>query len=185
MQLSSRRTVSHHCVLSYFPKQHTNKNWGLRPYGMLRSVRWQFATDVSGQLMGPISEGKAVQDVLVCGCSVDTNFSESVVASSWMLQGCWDSTSHFVVVRVMFFVLFLCIYVVFVYLCSFYNCNCAVEPERKIVMNDLLHYNYICYNYYNYNHCHPVYEQSLHWCSDVQENRKTWGEPSLATLNRD
>ena len=98
---------------------------------------------------------------LFCGGgSVATHFSESATASSWTLQGCWDSTSHLVVERVLFFVLFLCIYVVFMYFCLCYNCTRAVEPERKLIMNDQLNYHHIYHNYYHYHQCHPV---NGHW----------------------
>jgi hypothetical protein len=36
--------------------------WELRSPGILRSVEWQFRTDVSGQPVGPIFKGQAVKE---------------------------------------------------------------------------------------------------------------------------
>ena len=40
----------------------TRQEWRLRSLGILRIVGWQFRSDVSGQPIGPLSKGQAVQE---------------------------------------------------------------------------------------------------------------------------
>jgi len=47
------------CVTVRLPRR---CKWDLRSFGILHSVEWQFATDVSGQPIGPIFKGQAVQE---------------------------------------------------------------------------------------------------------------------------